>query len=147
MYKHLFSISIYLIMFSAIGQEATTAHKDSLTQLVNEYYELNEVIFQKESTPDQIDSLFSLYTSDFQYVHEKYGGVYTRQDLYEGYLRNQSNGGYDGSVKAIEVVQMMAGLNAVAVIKRFILKEEPSEEQMTLFEFRNGKISRIVEYW
>lgn len=129
------------------AQTATPAHKDSMATMVQQYYDLNIKIFQKVSTPEQIDSLFTYFTSDFEYIHEKYGGLYTRQDLYEGYLNNQANGGYDGSIVGVELLRMITGLNAVAVERRYIQLDGPSEQQMTLFEFRNGKIKRIVEYW
>ncbi len=149
--KWSFLIFTVVVAGQVIGQEATEAHKDSLEHIVAKYYDLNLKIFQANSTKDQIDSLFELFTEDFTYVHPKYGGVYTRQDLYNGYVRNQKNGGYNGKVVDIEVVNKIAGLNAVVTQKRFIEKSEGGLEkgklEMTLFEFREGKISRIFEYW
>ena len=134
-----------------IAQEATEAHKDSLNSIVTKYYDLNLKIFQSNSTIEDIDKTFELFTEDFTYVHPKYGGTYTREDLYNGYIRNQKNGGYDGSVTAIEILNKIVGLNAVVAQKRSIRKIDgqvkEGEPQMTLFEFRNGKIIRIFEYW
>ncbi len=148
------SLYIFLLLssFSSLSaQEATQAHKDSLNALVNEYYRLNLEIFQANSTPEQIDQIFALFTEDFTYVHPKYGGTYTREDLYNGYKRNQANGGYDGSVMDILEFQRITGLNGVVVERSYVTKEESGitqgEKQMTLFEFRDGKISRIFEYW
>lgn len=133
------------------AQEVTQEHQDSLNAIVTQYYNLNIKIFQANSTPEDIDELFEIFTNDFTYVHPKYGGTYTREDLYNGYKRNQANGGYDGSVTDIEVLNKIVGLNAVVTQKRFISKEngdtKPGEPQMTLFEFREGKIARIFEYW
>ncbi|EAR16609.1 MULTISPECIES: nuclear transport factor 2 family protein [Robiginitalea] len=149
------SLVFVFLMLSAINQvvsqHATKAHKDSLETIVQKYYDLNLKIFQANSTIDDIDKTFELFTEDFTYVHPKYGGTYTREDLYNGYVRNQRNGGYDGKVTDIKILNKITGLNAVVTQKCFVeiidgeIKE--GEPEMTLFEFRDGKISRIFEYW
>ncbi|MEQ8243683.1 nuclear transport factor 2 family protein [Fulvivirga sp.] len=141
----------FLRVHSVNAQEATQEHKDSLNRLVQAYYDLNLKVFQANSKVEDIDKIFELFTDDFTYAHPKYGGVYTREDLYNGYVRNQKNGGYDGSVVDIKILNKISGLKAVTVEKRFVTKENgqltESEPQMTLFEFKDGKISRIFEYW
>lgn len=139
-----------LICFGLSAQEMT--HADSLNTALEKYYSLNIKIFQSNSTVSDIDELFEIFTEDFTYIHAKYGGTYTREDLYNGYVRNQKSGGYDGSVVDITVVNKISGLNAIAVEKRYIEKGENGEPvdgegQMALFEFREGKISRITEFW
>ncbi|NDV42405.1 nuclear transport factor 2 family protein [Flagellimonas sediminis] len=135
-------------MWSQIEQAKAS---DSLDLLVERYYELNIVVFQSKSTKGDIDRIFELFTDDFTYVHPQYGGVYSREDLYNGYERNQENGGYDGSIVDVKVENKIVGLDAVAVSRRFVKKENDKEMdgelQMTFFEFRNGKICRIYEYW
>ena len=136
-----------MVCGAARAQEATLQHKDSLNTIVDEYYRLNVKVFQTGSTVADIDEIFSLFTDDFEYIHPKYGGTYSRQDLYNGYVRNQKNGGYDGSVTDVKVLRRIAGLNAVVTEKVFITTEGNETPQMALFEFRDGKISRIKEYW
>ena len=147
-------VSISLLFFSTnliIAQDASKTHKDSLDAVVKKYYDLNLKIFQANSTVEDIDSAFELFTDDFEYVHPKYGGIYTRVDLYNGYVRNQKNGAYDGKVTDIKVLNKIIGLNAMVVQKSFVEKKDGEikvgEPEMTLFEFKNGKISRIFEYW
>lgn len=149
-------IMLTTVLFSSLtiiqAQETNlNTHKDSLNDVLNQYYKLNLKVFQQNSTLEDIDNIFALFTDDFTYVHPKYGGVYTREDLYNGYKRNQSNGGYDGSVIDIKVENSIYGLNAITVIKRFITKEDgkvvEGDKQMALFEFKNGKIFMIKEYW
>jgi ketosteroid isomerase-like protein len=133
------------------AQQSNLTHKDSLNHTLNQYYKLNLKVFQQNSTLKDIDNIFELFTDDFTYVHPKYGGIYSREDLYDGYKRNQKNGGYDGSVMDIKIENIIYGLNAITVSKRFITKQEgkrvEGNEQMALFEFKNGKISKIKEYW
>ncbi len=146
--------SIFLIILTAnqvMAQDATKAHKDSLNIVVDKYYDLNLKIFQANSTVEDIDKTFDLFTDDFTYVHPKYGGTYTREDLYNGYVRNQKNGGYNGKIIDIKIENKIIGLNAVVVEKRFVENKDgrnkDGKPEMTLFEFREGKISRIFEYW
>ncbi len=146
--------ALLLFVWSTCGlaQEATPAHKDSLLKVVNEYYDLNLLIFSADSEPQDIDKLFSMFTVDFEYHHQKYGGNYSRQNLYEGYLRNQARGGYDGSIVDVRIYGQIPGLNAVAVERAYIQRSQEGlktevDRGLTLFEFRDGQISRIVEYW
>lgn len=148
------TISIFLflsIINQVVAQDVTKAHMDSLNLVVEKYYDLNLKMFQAGSTMDDIDRIFQLFTEDFEYVHPKYGGTYTREDLYNGSISNQKNGRYDGSVVNIKTTNKIIGLNAVVVQKSFVERKDGQikvgEPQMTLFEFENGKISRIFEYW
>lgn len=147
-------VSLFLVVLTTnqiTAQDATNAHKDSLDTMVDKYYEINLKIFQANSTKEDIDAAFDLFTDDFTYIHPKYGGTYTREDLYNGYVRNQKNGRYDGKYTDINVINKITGLNAVVVQRTYVEKKEDEikdgEPQMTLFEFKDGKISRIFEYW
>lgn len=147
-------VSLLLIVLAVnqiVAQDVTKAHKDSLEIIVQKYYDLNLKIFQANSTVEDIDITFKLFTKDFTYVHPKYGGIYTREDLYNGYVRNQKNGGYDGTVADIKILNKIVGLNAVVVQRVYVEKKEDGikegEPKMTFFEFSDGKISRIFEYW
>lgn len=133
------------------AQEITNAHKDSLEIIVKKYYDLNLKTFQANSTIKDIDRIFELFTDGFTYIHPKYGGTYTREDLYNGYVRNQKNGGYNGETIDIKILNKIVGLNAIVVKRIYVEKKDDGikegESQMTLFEFNKGKISRIFEYW
>ncbi|WP_109436975.1 nuclear transport factor 2 family protein [Aquimarina sp. AU119] len=132
-------------------EEHEPTPKDVLVKLVNDYYTINIKIFKANSTIKDIDEVFELFTDDFVYIHPKYGGTYTRQELYDGYVRNQKKGGYDGSVIDIKVINMITGLDAIVTEKKFINKTDTGtkegDAQMALFEFKSGKISKIFEYW
>ena len=155
MKKHQLMLCAMLVAVSfgsALSQELTQAHKDSLRAVVQDYYDISLEIYSAGSTPADVDRLFALFTDDFVYVHPKYGGTYPRTDLYEGYLRNQKNGAYNGTITDLQLSNLIVGLNAVAT-ERLFLKKEPDgtlsevDPGMTLFEFRDGKISKIFEYW
>lgn len=145
---YLFSFLFLLFSCSLVNaQEATQAHKDSLNSIIKQYYDLNLKVFQANSIVDNIDSIFGLFTANFVYIHPKYGGTCTREDLYNGYVRNQANGGYDGSAVDIKIENKIIGLNGVTVEKRFVRKTEAGKPEITLFEFIKGKICKIFEYW
>lgn len=149
-------LSITLLTFLVSGnianaQEVKVSNNDSLISIVKKYYDLNVIVFQKDSKPSDIDEIFKLFTEDFTYVHPKYGGTYTRETLYKGYIRNQKKGMYDGTISAITILNSITGLNAVVVKRVYIEKngnlKKEGDSRMTLFEFKEGKIQRIFEYW
>lgn len=147
----LFSVFFTFFLIGNIdAQEVKMVHKNSLNTVLEKYYKLNLKVFQSGSDINDIDKVFDLFTEDFTYVHPKYGGVYTRENLYNGYKKNLKKGSYNSRVVDLQIVNKIIGINAIAVSKRFIKKEEgkmiEGKEQMSLFEFRNGKIFKIFEY-
>jgi len=147
-------ITLTLMLFSkhdTIAQNVSQSHKDSLEISVIKYYNLNLKTFQANSTISHINQIFELFTDNFTYVHPKYGGVYSRQDLYNGYVRNQKNGEYNGEIVDIKIQNIIVGLNAVMVERIYLLKDnegvKKGEPKVTLFEFKESKISKIFEYW
>ena len=150
--KLILFISLTILLSTNVSaQELTEAHKDSINTVLTNYYDLNLKMFQAGSTVEDIDKAFELFTDDFTYVHAKFDGYYTRESLYKSALRNQKNGSYNGSVTGFKINNKIICLKAAAVQKRFVEKRNgktiESEPQLSLFEFKNGKISRIVEYW
>jgi hypothetical protein len=144
-YKLLLALALFS---SSISFGQTKAHKDSLNTVIKIYYDLNVKVFQADSKPADVDNIFKLFTDDFTYVHPKYGGVYTREVLLKGYLRNQKAGRYNSNITDIKIVNRIEGLNSVVVARKYVTKKEgEGESKMTLFEFKNGKISKIFEYW
>lgn len=147
-----FILSVLLLILVAnqsIAQENSAVNQVNQNTLVDTYYKLNVKAFQANSTIEDINRIFELFTDDFTYVHPKYGGTYTRNDLYKGYVRNQKNGMYNGAITDVKIFSRIVGLNAI-VVKRIYIDNETKEEKdakMTLFEFKEGKISKIFEYW
>ena len=145
--KHILLLA-FSFLFTTLSFGQTKAHKDSLNTIIKTYYDLNVKVSQADSKPVDVENIFKIFTDDFTYIHPKYGGVYTRADLLKGYLRNQKNGRYNGNVTNIKIINKIVGLNSVVVEKRFITKKKgEGASQMTLFEFKKGKISKIFEYW
>jgi len=145
------SILIVFTTYPTIAQNVPQAHKDSLKIVVKKYYDINLETFQANSTISDIDNIFKLFTDDFTYVHPKYGGIYSRRDLYNGYVRNQRNGDYNGEIVDTKIRNVILGLNVAVVERIYLLKDSGNntegEPQVTLFEFKKGKISKIFEYW
>ncbi|WP_299104696.1 nuclear transport factor 2 family protein [uncultured Tenacibaculum sp.] len=142
-------IALFFLTDKINSQETTKSNQKLHNTLVDSYYNLNVKAFQKNSKVEDIDRIFNLFTDDFVYVHPKYGGTYTRENLYKGYIRNKKNGMYDGTITGIKIFNRIAGLNAL-VVKRIYIDKDTKEEKdakMTLFEFKEGKISKIFEYW
>ena len=134
-----------------LGQQGEATSRDLMDGIISEYYELNLRVFRENSEVGDIERIFTLFTNDFTYIHPRYGGTYSRETLYDGYLRNLQEGNYDGSITNIKIHNRIFGLNAVAVQKSFVEKNEggiiEKNPEMTLFEFRDGKICRITEFW
>lgn len=96
------------------------------------------------SKVDDIDTLFSMYTNDFVYIHDAYGGTYSRQTLYDNSVSNLNAGRYKMAQDRYKVLNVMTGLNAAAV-ERLELKS--GKVHLSVFEFKGDQVSKITEYW
>ncbi len=103
---------------------------------------LNDVARQG-ATQAQADQLFALYSADFVYQHDKYGGIYPREQLYRNTLRMIQNGGDKSQTDRYQLLQILPGESSAAVLRL----TRDGEQHLSVFEFSGDKISKIKEYW
>lgn len=142
-------VFFFLITLVASFSHAAELRVLSPTELKAKLVEVTDVqnkVMMLGSTVADVDALFSLYTKDFVYVHEVYGGVYTREDLYKNTVRLLERGKYAMTEPRYTIVSMIPGHNGIAVEREQISKGE-AKKHLAVFEFREDKISKITEYW
>lgn len=103
---------------------------------------INDVARQG-ATQAQADQLFALYSADFVYQHDKYGGVYSRDLLYRNTLRMIQNGGDKSQTDRYQLLQILPGESSAAVLRL----TRDGKQHLSVFEFSGDKISKIKEYW
>lgn len=143
------SLVLALAMLAApLSQAADTASpfSDDLKAKVIEVTDAQNKVMMRGSTVADVDKLFSLYADDFTYLHEAYGGAYTRDELYANTIRLLERGLYNKTEPRYLLVSTIPGYNAVAVERQETHKGVTSKH-LAVFEFRDGKVSKIIEYW
>jgi len=129
--------------FIAQSQTIETLSQQQLIQRVEQINELQNNVLMKGSTTKDADTLFAQYTDDFTYVHEVYGGTYSRKGLFKNTIKYLKEGSYQRTTPRYKIVQTMTGLNAISVLR----KQENGAIHLSVFEFRGDKVSKIIEYW
>ncbi len=143
------SLIFILAMFAApLVQAADTLplSSDELKTKVIEVTDAQNKVMMHGSTVADVDRLFSLYTDDFTYIHEAYGGTYTRDGLYANTIRLLERGIYSKTEPRYTLVSTIPGYNGIAVERQETHKGVTSKH-LAVFEFRDGKVSKIIEYW
>ena len=131
------------ICFTVLADEIETLNEQQLIHRVKQVNALQNKVLMKNSTVEDANQLFAQYTNDFTYVHEVYGGTYTRKGLYKNTVKYLKQGSYRRTTDRYQVIKSMTGLNAISVLR----KQDDGEIHLSVFEFRGDKVSKIIEYW
>lgn len=139
----------YLLVLTALAavvaaEEPRALSPDELQERVIEINDAGNKVFMNDSTPADVDALFANYTDDFVYIHEVYGGTYSREELYENTLIRVKERRYKRTSDRYKVVAMISGYNGIAVQREL---NDNGKKHLAVFEFEGDKVSRILEYW
>jgi hypothetical protein len=143
------SLIFVLAMLAApFGQAADSLSlsADELKAKVIEITAAQNKVMMHGSTVADVDKLFSLYTDDFTYIHEAYGGKYTKDELYGNTVRLLKRGIYSKTEPRYTLVSTIPGYNGIAVERQETHKGVTSKH-LSVFEFRDAKVAKIIEYW
>ncbi len=141
-----YMVMLFFCFYSLQGYASETAELTS-AELKSKVVEINNAqnkVMMLGSTTADVDVLFSLYTEDFVYIHEIYGGTYTREHLYNNTVKYLKKGGYKRVDDRYKIIRMIPGLNAVAVER---LETDDGAKHLAVFEFEGSKVKKITEYW
>ncbi len=137
---------ITLLLILTVPVVATEVNESSIENLKAQIIAVNKAqnkVLMHDSTVADAERLFAMYSEDFIYIHEVYGGEYSKAHLYRNTVRYLKSGGYNKVEDRYTVVSMIVGLNAVAVQR----KEKDGDLHLAVFEFKGDKVSKITEYW
>ena len=123
----------------------------NLTEKVNEYFEAQKAVEHKNSKQSDVKKLLLLLTPNATIEHPSFNAVQSIKEYEKGLLYYLGKYGKCD----IEVKNIIEGLNAVTVEYLHPCTdqsgnanlEENNQKQVTLFEFKNGKISLIRHYF
>ncbi len=146
------ALCVLLVCGSALSGQGIAAQPDppaaalsaaGIIDLVHQATAALNNVARSGATKAQAEQLFALYSADFVYVHQKYGGTYSRDQLYRNTLRMIENGGDQLSTDRYQLVHILPAASAAAVLRL----TRDGQQHLALFEFSQGKISKITEYW
>ena len=133
---------------TTVATAPTQPQPMSVSQILTLVHQINELqnkAMLTTSVKADVDALFAVSSADFEYVHEKYGGSYSRDLLYRNTLKAVESKRFKDSVPRYQIEAVLPGLNAAAV-RRYQQTGTPAYH-LAVFEFADGKVRRIVEYW
>jgi hypothetical protein len=143
-------LSLALVLALATGcvaaAEPVVFSAEQLKAKVEQVTQAQNKVMLKGSVKADVDRLFALYSDDFVYIHEAYGGSYSKEQLYANTLRLMSMGKYDQTEARYRIINLMPGYNAVAVQRQEIYNGV-TQNHLAVFEFCAGKVTKIIEYW
>lgn len=90
-----------LMLFSLQAAELQVLSAEQLKAKVAEITQAQNKVMLKGSTRADVDQLFALYSDDFVYRHDVYGGNYSKKQLYDNTLRLRALGKYDKTAPVI----------------------------------------------
>ncbi|GAB3029169.1 hypothetical protein [Bowmanella dokdonensis] len=140
-----------LLLSGSIQAEPVTPplsdEQRQIVALTNKVLGAQRIAYSHLSSLQAINDLFALYTDDYVYQHEGYGGIYSREHLYNNSVAFFKQGRYrDDAPDSYKLVSIIPGKQAAAV-QRAYQGKNGVELRLTLLEFTGDKVSRIVEYW
>lgn len=127
-----------------------TLTEDAMVQMVNDWYRLTSEIHSE----DDIPGIMALMHDEMAYIHLEYDANYDRALLIDGFKRSLKRANTRNGTDTI--TNLIAGKNMVVTNRDIGWEQKGADGSwtaqtatglVTLFEFKDGKIWRIKEYW
>jgi ketosteroid isomerase-like protein len=141
------------LLISLLYSQAVVYAQDRLTssEVVERYRQARTATMQAEATEANVSAVAALLADSVVYEHPRAGArLVGRAAITEG-IRD-----FRGKTRRarVEVLHQIAGPDAVAAEERVTFEtdrdgvwSEVSRTQLSVYEVRNGQISRLIEYW
>lgn len=136
----------FLVMAGTGVAEPVVLSADELKAKVVEITAAQNQVMLQGSAQADVDKLFALYSDDFVYRHDAYGGNYSKDELYANTMRLLAMGKYDKTEPRYRIINQIPGYNAIAVERQEVHKGVV-KNHLAVFEFREGKVTKVIEYW
>lgn len=141
-------MKFFALLFFALGSstlQAKLMSQQEMLALVHQVTLFQNQAMLPQSSKADVDALFQLYSPDFTYVHDKHGGVYSREHLYRNINTAITKQLFKDTEPRYVIETIVLGENAAAV--RRLEQTGVKGLHLAVFEFSEGRVKRITEYW
>lgn len=143
------------ILTMAMPAMASDCSQDCQRSLVDAYFSQLADIYKAGSTPQQIDQLFNSLHPSVEYEHLRYEARFNAGEWREAFLGNLERGAYNNEPnQAIRISNTIYGHNHLAVsysygrvTQQIEWMADGDQNLMAVFTIKDGKISKVQEYW
>lgn len=129
-----------------------TGNAQDKTEIVEEYLIALSATMHGESDTENIDQLIVLYSDNIVYEHPKFGmKIESKKSVKSGLMAFL--GSYGGTNRDVRIkkINRIIGSDVAAIEFEIRFKTKEDEEvvrkQVQILEIKDGKISRIIDYW
>lgn len=136
----------FLVMACSEAAEPVVLSVDELKAKIVEITAAQNQVMLRGSTAEDVDKLFALYSDDFVYRHDVYGGNYSKDELYANTMLLLAMGKYDKTEPRYRIINQIPGYNTIAVERQEVHKGVV-KNHLAVFEFSQGKVAKVIEYW
>lgn len=140
----------YLLLFLILSFSCVSQNKNST--LAENYLSALRSTLHGETTQADLDQLIKLYDEQIVYEHPKVGIKLEGSEVIANGLQNFLNS-YGGSQKDVTIngsTQILKpSMSAIEFELSFLLADgsKVTRQVVTILEFKEEKITRIIEYW
>ena len=153
MKKHFISYLAVGLLLLTGAASASMAEEQELAApcVVDAYLRAHEATLQVEASKSDIDKLIALVAADMVYEHPRVGITITGADAFRDGLTAFLGATDDGRYEVTDYI-VSAGTVAVSLNRNFKIQDggkwrQRVVNQLIVFEVKDGKITRIIDYW
>lgn len=153
MKKNLISYLAAGLLLLAGAASASAAEEQALAApcVVEAYLRAHEATLQAEASKSDVDKLIALVAADMVYEHPRVGIAIAGADAFRDGLTAFLGATDDGRYEVMDYI-VSAGTVAISLNRNFKVRDGEEWQQrvvaqLIVFEVKDGKITRIIDYW
>ncbi len=149
------SFKIGILSFAIVALAACSGRAQNDAAPFSAYLAALAATSHGETTAEDVEHVLGYYAEDVVYEHPAVGirleGIDAQRQGLTAFVASYAGGAADSTIEVIDYIEgpsvVMLRLKVQFLMRRDETSEKISRDQWRLIETKDGKITRIIDYW